>query len=230
MTIGQFIRVCNSNKIKSARIFDNVSNDFWDVDKIVFSRKTKRFFFDDKDGKNQIEPIIGTKDIAEIVRVGTDDDNQYIFIMRLKDNREYTICFEMKYGYTPFLLRQEEIDNIKAVREAIPQHLDPLKGQRVKICKTQNSPIYGVCNDAGDLTSMCTERFVINDFDYTIDMVSGFPLIKLLDRNHEDCYSTAFAVRLIDGTKYNIDNGEYNTGDSVIISADSGNYFLTCVD
>lgn len=229
MTINQFIKICKSGRLKSARIFDTVDSNFWDIKKIVFLNKNKAFYFDDADGRNQITPLVHTKDIAEIVRVGTDDDNQYIFIIRLKDNREYSILLEMGDGYTPFLLTPEDVDNTKAVWEAIPQYLDPFKGQRVQICKTQYSSVFSVCNDMGDITDMCTERFVIEDFDYTVEMVSGFPLVKLLDKNNEDFYSTAFGVRLIDGTKYNVDNGGCSLEDSVIISADANNYFLKSV-
>lgn len=229
MTIGQFIRVCNSSKVKSARIFDNASKDFWDIKKMFFNKKTKSFYFNNADGVNQIEPVINTRDIFRIERVGTDD-NEYLFIMQLKDGREYSIFLEMEVGYTPFLLKQEEVDNIKTVREAIPQYLDDLKGKQVGVYKTQYSQIFSVLDDDGDITSLCIERYVIKNFDYIVDVVSGFPLIKLIDKDNEDYQSTAFGVRLIDSTKYNIENGECSIEDRVIISADSGNYFLACED
>lgn len=209
---------------------DVANKDIFDVEKIVFSHKTKRFYFDDKDGKNQIEPVIHTKDIIGIVRVGTDDDNKYIFIIRLKDGREYSVELKMEDSFTPFLLKQGEADNLKAVWEAIPRYLDPLKGKRVEVCKTQYSPIFSVCDDRGDIINVCTGHFVFEEFDYTIEMISGFPSINIFEKNNEAFYNTAFGVRLIDSTKYNIDNGEYSTEDSVIIGSDSGDYFLTCVD
>lgn len=228
MKISQFIRVCRSEKVKSAQIMDVANKDIFDVEKIVFSHKTKRFYFDDKDGANQIKPIISTKDIAEISRVECYDDNQYIFALRLKDDRVYSIDFEMEDGYTPFLLKQREVDNIKAVGEAIPQYLDRFKGESVEVRKTQFSQIYSTCNIEGDKMNLSTERYVINDFDYTVNMASGFPLIKLLDKGNEDFYNIAFGVRLID--EYNINSGEFSTSDSVVVHADSGDYFLTCID
>lgn len=227
MRIRTFIKVINSGRIRSARIFDDESKDFWDVDKIIFSRKNKRFYFNDTEGKNQIEPIISTKDICEIVRAESDDD-QYVFIIRLKDDKEYSVLFEMEDGYTPFLLKQQEIDNIIAVQEAIPQYLDRFKGQRVQICKAQYSPVYTVTDGAAE-TSMCTERCVIDNFDYTLETVSGFPLVKLLDKNNENFYNIAFGVRLIDGMNYDVDKGDYTRDESIIISADNGEFYLKSV-
>lgn len=145
-------------------------------------------------------------------------DNEYIFLFELKDCTAYKVKIFMQEGYTPFVFSKNDIDNFKAVYDAIPNKLDYLKGKSVIVQQTISTEEFNIYAPENDSESEETAAaFVINNFDYTVEMIECVPVIKIYDADNENVSCKILKVSMI---------ARSSLTDTVIIDADNGCYYL----
>lgn len=125
--INTFKKICRSRNFDYAIIQEIGKNDIISVDNIYISEKSKRVYFNDENNKAVVTPVFRLCDIELISREKTESEDEYIFLMFLKDDRIYRIKFFMKEGYTPFVRDEKCIENNKAVAEGINRYFDMIK-------------------------------------------------------------------------------------------------------
>lgn len=226
-----FKKICRSRNFDYAIIQEIGKNDIISVDNIYISQKSKRVYFNNEDGKAVLNPIFRLTDIELISRETTKSENDYIFLMFLKDDRIYRIKIFMREGYTPFIRNEKCAENNKIIAEEIPKFLDTIKGKTIEICRTDHSEIFSIY----DLNSDCelhttSEKHIINDFDYEMMMLCNMPCIKMYESGDSREYSTILYVSLITANQVSYDNGVLKKADNIIISANNGSYCLNVLN
>lgn len=137
-----FKKICRSRNFDYALIQEVGKNDIISVDNIYISKKSKRVYFNNEDGKAVVDPVFRLWDIEFISREKTKSEDDYIFLIFLKDDRIYRIKIVMKKGYTPFVRDDDCVMNNQAVSETIVKYLDMLRGKTVEIVRTDANEIF----------------------------------------------------------------------------------------
>lgn len=220
----KFRTFCKALKhIKKINITDIQADNSFTFEKASFDPKTKEYVFWNVDGIDGVDFVIRQHDISLISRENTDDpDNEFIFLINMKGGKQYGMTFFMKDGYSFFVSDRYEQENVKSVLTAIPKYLCGLKGKRVKVMKSTDHEAFSVWNDSNDNEDyVVTQTFFIDDFDYEVKVMSGLPVINLIDKS-SDVSAQALDVKFICGNA--------NDKNSIIVGVCDGEFILTAVD
>lgn len=216
MRKSTFIKLVHSGKIDKITV-EELGTDRIIHCKSLFVSKKGMVYFNDENRKALL--AFGIGHIVTISRMDNEPSkqNEYVFLIELKDDTAYKLSIFMQDGYTPYLTNKNEIANFKAVFEAVPALLDRLKGKSVKVNQTFDSEIFNnyVPEEDGECQSI-TGRFFIDDFDYSVEMRESVPVIKFFDRKNLNIGCTALKVFMITKTK----------NDTIIISAENSDFYL----
>lgn len=205
-------------KIESATV-QKVSEDKVSTAKSVsFDKKTKQFGF--FDGKGNVILKFYQYDLKRISRL-LSEDNRFVFRVVLKDDSEYRMEFFMKDGYSFFNADKNSKENIEAVIKSIPAYLCNFKGKHTLIKKTLYNEAFSVWNaDCDSEDSVISESFVINDFDYEVQTLSGLAVISFIDRANGNTYAKALDTVYIAG----------DITDGVIVGCRNGEFILNAAE
>lgn len=208
--------------IKKINITDILADNSFSIERAFFNSKTKEYTFLNVDGNEGVDFLFHQYAISSIMRENTDDpDNEYIFLVNMRDGRQYGMTFFMEDGYSFFATSEYEKKNIEEVIKSIPKYLCDFKGKQVKIMKSTNHEAFTVWNDNADTEdSVVTETFFIDDFDYEVKLWSGLPIINFID-NRSDVSAKALDVQFI--------CGDANDKDGVIVGVSDGEYILKAI-
>lgn len=208
--------------VKKINITDIQADNSFTFEKAIFNSRTKSYEFLDVDRNQGIDFVISQRGISLITREPTDDpDNEYVFLINMKDGKQYGVTFFMKDGYSFFVSDEHEKENVSAVLTAIPKYLCDFKGKRVKVMKTTNHEAFSVWNDSNDNENyVVTETFFVDDFDYEIEVRSGLPVIDFIDKR-SNVSARAIDVKFICGNE--------NDKNGVIVGVCDGEFILSPV-
>lgn len=208
--------------IKKINITDIQADNSFTFEKAIFNYRTREYEFLDVDGNQGIDFVLSQHGISLITREPTDDDNEFVFLINMKNGKQYGITFFMKDGYSFFVSDEHEKENISAVLTSIPKYLCGLKNKQVKIMKSTRHEAFDVWNDNSDNEDyVVTESFLIDDFDYEIEVRSGLPVIDFIDKR-SDVSAKAIDVKFICGNE--------NNKNGVIVGVCDGEFILTAIE
>lgn len=183
-----------------------------------FDKNTKQYKFYDKKGNEIVK--FHQYDVRIISRILTDD-NRFEFLLSLKDDIDYRMEFNMRDGYSFFVTDEYLKENIEEVIKAVPKYLCEFKGKCVRVLKTTEHSAFSTWNaDTDSEDSIVTESFVINNFDYEVERMSGLAVVDLLNKDNTT-YAKALGVTFI--------VGDINAN-GVVIGVNNGEYVLKIVD
>lgn len=209
--------------IKKINITDIQKDNSFTFEKATFDPQKREYIFWDVDGNQGIDFVISQRGISLITREATDDpDNEYVFLMNMKNGKQYGITFFMEDGYSFFVSDEHEKENVSAVLTAIPKYLCDFKGKRVKVMKTTAHEAFSVWNDSNDNEDyVVTQTFLVDNFDYEIEVRSGLPVIDFIDKR-SDVSARAIDVKFICGNE--------NDKNGVIVGVCDGEFILTAIE
>lgn len=217
MKKGTLIRLGYSGKI------DHVTVEEIGTDRVIhcaglFVSKKGIVYFNDENRQALLSFKMNDVIIISRTNYKPVKDNEYIFLFELKDCTAYRVRIFMQEGYTPFVFSKNGIDNFKAVYDAIPNKLDDLRGKSVivqQVISTEQFNIY--VSENGSEGEETAASFVINNFDYTVEMIEFVPVIRIYDADNENVSCKILKVSMI---------ARSSLTDTVIIDADNGCYYL----
>lgn len=205
-------------KIKSINIQKAPETEKLIAKRACFDKNTKQYKFYDKKGNEIVK--FHQYDVRIISRISTDDD-KFEFLVSLKDDIDYRMEFNMRDGYSFFVTDEYLKENIEAVIKAVPKYLCDFKGKRVRVLKSTEHSAFSTWNADNDSEdSIVTESFIINNFDYEVERMSGLAVVDLLDKDNIT-YAKALDVTFI--------VGDINAN-GVVIGVNNGEYVLKIVD
>ena len=217
MRKSTLIRLAHSRKI------DRINIEEIGTDRVIhcaglYVSKRGIVYFNDENRKALLS--FKMSDVVIISRMDIEPvkDNEYIFIFELKDCTAYKVRIFMQEGYTPFVFSKNDIDNFKAVYDAIPKKLDDLRGKSVIVQQTIGTEQFNIYAPRNDSESEeVAISFVINNFDYTVEMIECVPVIRIYDTDNKDISCKILKISMI---------AKSSLTDIVIIDADNGCYYL----
>lgn len=217
MRKNTLIRLAHSGKIDHLTIEEMGTNTVIRCESIFVSKKGKVYFND-----KERQALLSFKMNNILIISRTNDkpvkDNEYIFLFELKDCTAYKIRIFMQEGYTPFVFSRNDIDNFKAVYDAVPKKLDDLRGKSVIVQQTIGTEQFNryIPENDSESEEMATS-FVINNLDYNVEMIDYVPVIRIYDADNENVSCKILRVSsIVKALSINV----------VIIDADSGCYYL----
>ena len=209
--------------IRKINMTDIQADNSFTFEKATFDPQKREYIFWNVDGNQGVDFVISQRGISLITREATDDpDNEYVFLMNMKNGKQYGITFFMEDGYSFFVSDEHERENIEAVLTAIPKYLCDFKGKRVKVMKSTNHEAFSTWNDSNDSEDyVVTQTFFIDNFDYEIKTVSGLAVVNFIDKC-SDVSAKALDVKFICGNE--------NDKNGVIVGVCDGEFILTAVN
>ena len=209
------------NHIKRIDITDIQAEQTSNFEKAIYNFRKKEYAFLNTDGIDGVDFIIPRRGISLISRENTPDD-EFVFLINMRDGKQYRLKFTMQDGYSFFAASEYERENVEAIARSAPKYLYSLKGKRVKIMKSTRHEAFSIWNHNNDgEDSVVTETFFINDFDYEIKVLSGLPVIHLIDKC-SDVSAKALGVEFI--------VGDANDKNGVVVGTSTGEFILTVVE
>lgn len=217
MRKSTFIKLAHSRKI------DKITVEELGTDRIIhceslFASRRGTVYFNDENRKALLS--FNMKNVVIISRMDKEcvEKNEYIFLFELKDCTAYKVRIFMQEGYTPFVFGKNDIDNFKAVYDAVPKKLSDLRGKSIIVQQTISTEQFnGYVPENDSESEEVAVSFVINNFDYTVEMVESVPIIRIHDVDNENVSCKILKVSMI---------AKSSLTDTVIIDADNGCYYL----
>ncbi len=183
-------KAIESGKIQKVTIKKLDSDEMFTAKTFDYNKRAKVFRFIDENG--EILAKFRKYNIRIISRIASDSDNDFIFYVSLKDGTEYIMQFIMKDNYSFFITDDYWIKNTEAVIQAIPKYLDPFKGRKIRIMQTARTEAFTTWNFDNDNEDMIVANgFVIDNFNYTFEIRSGYAVINLIDNSDRDIVLTS---------------------------------------
>lgn len=220
MEISTLIKLAHSGKIDHLTVEEIGTDKVIHCVSLYVSRKGN-IYFNDEEGQALLS--FKMSDVVIISRMDIEPvkDNEYIFIFKLKDCTAYKVRIFMQEGYTPFVFSKNDIDNFKAVYDAIPKKLDDLRGKSVIVQQTigtEQFNIYAPRNDS-ESEELATS-FKINKLDYSVEMIDRVPVLKIIDTDNKDILCKMLKVSII------VDMPSIK---SVVIGSENAQYYLQMI-
>lgn len=208
--------------IKKINMTDIQADNSFTFEKASYDPQKREYIFWDVDGNQGIDFVISQRGISLISRENTNDPDEFVFLINMKNGKQYGMTFFMEDGYSFFVSDRYEQENVKSVLTAIPKYLCDFKGKRIKIMKSTDHEVFSTWNNSNDNEDyVVTQTFFVDDFDYEVKVVSGLPIVNFIDKC-SDVSAQALDVKFICG------NGNDKNG--VIIGVTDGEFILTAVD
>lgn len=208
--------------IKKINMTDIQADNSFTFEKASYDPQKREYIFWDVDGNQGIDFVISQRGISLISRENTNDPDEFVFLINMKNGKQYGMTFFMEDGYSFFVADKYTKENVEAVVKAIPKYLCSLKDKQVRIMKSTRHEAFSTWNyDTDSEDSVITQTFFIDDFDYEVKVMSGLPTISFIDKS-SDVSAQALDVKFICG------NGNDKNG--VIIGVTDGEFILTAVD
>lgn len=141
-------------------VTDIQADNSFSFEKASFDPKTKEYVFWNVDGIDGVDFVIRQHDISLITRKNTNDpDNEFVFLINMKNGKQYGMTFFMKDGYSFFI---DDFDYEVKVMSGLPTISFIDKSSDMSAQALDVKFICGNANDKnGVIIGICDGEFIL---------------------------------------------------------------------